>query len=100
MKDRKSQVAQNRMKNLANLAEDNARGTKRTRQQATIDNDPNDTFGANDEDWMVYNDITQNPEALDEAIEDEYKEIVDLEGILLEYDPNFTEEDTLDAQYD
>lgn len=99
-KDRKSQVAQNRMKNLANLAEDNARGTKRTRQQATIDNDPNDTFGANDEDWMVYNDITQNPEALDEAIEDEYKEIVDLEGILLEYDPNFTEEDTLDAQYD
>lgn len=100
LKDRKSQVSQNRMKNLASLAEDNGRGTKRTRQQATIDNDPNDTFGANDDDWMVYNDITQNPEALDEAIEDEYKEIVDLEGILLEHDPNFTEEDTLDAQYD
>lgn len=100
MKDRKSQMSQNRMKNLATLAEDGGRGTKRTRQQATIDNDPNDTFGANDEDWGVYNDITQNPEALEELIEEEYKEIVDLEGQLLEYDPNFTEEDTMDAQYD
>lgn len=99
MKDRKSQVAQNRMKNLANLAEDAPRG-KRGRQHATIDKDPNDTFGANDEDWQIYNDITANPEAFDELLEDEYKEIVELEGKLLEYDPNFTEEDTLDAQYD
>lgn len=101
MKDRKSQISQNRMKNLATLAEDTSRGSsKRTRQQATIDNDPNDTFGANDEDWTVYNDISQSPEALEEAIEEEYKEIVALERILLEHDPNFTEEDTLDAQYD
>lgn len=100
MKDRKSQMSQNRMKNLATLAEDSGRGAKRTRQQATIDNDPNDTFGANDDDWGVYNDITQNPEALEELIEEEYKEIVDLEGQLLEHDPNFTEEDTMDAQYD
>lgn len=99
MKDRKSQVAQNKMKNLANLAEDSPR-QKRSRHQASIDNDPNDTFGANDEDWQVYNDITANPEAFDELLEDEYKEIVELEGKLLEYDPNFTEEDTLDAQYD
>ncbi|QLG72535.1 hypothetical protein HG535_0D02430 [Zygotorulaspora mrakii] len=101
MKDRKSQISQNRMKNLATLAEDGARGnSKRTRQQATIDNDPNDTFGANDDDWSVYNDITQNPEALEQIIEEEYKEIVDLEGVLLEHDPNFTDEDTMDAQYD
>ncbi|CDH11269.1 probable ARP5-Actin-related protein [Zygosaccharomyces bailii ISA1307] len=101
MKDRKSQISQNRMKNLATLAEDTSRGSsKRTRQQATIDNDPNDTFGANDDDWTVYNDISQSPEALEEAIEEEYKEIVALEGVLLEHDPNFTEEDTLDAQYD
>ncbi|CCK71971.1 actin-related protein ARP5 KNAG_0I01860 [Huiozyma naganishii CBS 8797] len=101
MKDRKSQVAQNRMKNLANLAEDSPRsGSKRSRGQATIDNDPNDTFGANDEDWLVYQDITKNPEEFEEALEEEYKDIVELEGMLLEYDPTFTEEDTLDAQYD
>ncbi|EDO16711.1 hypothetical protein Kpol_1003p16 [Vanderwaltozyma polyspora DSM 70294] len=101
MKDRKSQAAQNRMKNLATLAEDNVRqGGKRNRDQATIDNDPNDTFGADDEDWMVYNDISQNPEALDEAIEEDYKDIVEIEKELLEFDPNFTGEDTLDAQYD
>lgn len=101
MKDRKSQASQKRMKNLANLAEDTPQsGSKRSRQQATIDNDPNDTFGANDDDWAVYNDVTQNPEALDELIEEDYREIVELEGQLLEFDPNFTEEDTLDAQYD
>ncbi|CCC71192.1 hypothetical protein NCAS_0G03050 [Naumovozyma castellii] len=101
MKDRKSQAAQNRMKNLANLSEDNPRSSsKRSRQQASIDNDPNDTFGTNDEDWLVYNDVTQNPEAFEELLEDEYKDIVELEGLLLEHDPNFTEEDTLEAQYD
>ncbi|CCH61440.1 hypothetical protein TBLA_0E03860 [Henningerozyma blattae CBS 6284] len=101
MKDRKSQTFQNRMKNLATLAEDNVKsGSKRTRQQATIDNDPNDTFGANDEDWAVYNDIAMNEDAFEEALEEEYNEIVALERRLLEFDPNFTEEDTLDAQYD
>ncbi|AAS51667.2 ADL253Cp [Eremothecium gossypii ATCC 10895] len=100
MKDRKSQAAQKRMKNIASLAEDNTSNNKRSRQQATIDNDPNDTFGANDDDWMIYNDISQNPEALDEALEEEYKVIVEIEKELLEHDPHFTEEDTLDAQYD
>lgn len=101
MKDRKSQASQKRMKNLANLAEDTPRSnTKRSRQQTTIDNDPNDMFGANDDDWAVYNDVAQNPEALDELIEEDYREIVELEGQLLEFDPTFTEEDTLDAQYD
>ncbi|AET38778.1 actin-related protein ARP5 Ecym_3285 [Eremothecium cymbalariae DBVPG len=100
MKDRKSQAAQKRMKNIASLAEDKISGNKRSKQQATIDNDPNDTFGANDDDWMIYNDISQNPEALDEALEEEYKTIVEIEKELLEHDPTFTEEDTLDAQYD
>lgn len=99
MKDRKSQATQRRMKNLASLAEDSITNGKRSRQ-ATIDNDPSDTFGANDDDWMIYNDISLTPEALDESIEDDYREIVELEKSLLEFDPNFTEEDTLDAQYD
>lgn len=99
MKDRKSQATQRRMKNLASLAEDNVANGKRARQ-TTIDNDPADTFGANDDDWMIYNDISLTPEALDESIEEEYRDIVELEKSLLEYDPSFTEEDTLDAQYD
>ncbi|CAG97943.1 actin-related protein ARP5 [Kluyveromyces lactis] len=99
MKDRKSQATQRRMKNLASLAEDSVGPGKRSRQ-ATIDNDPSDTFGANDDDWTIYNDIAITPEALDESIEDEYREIVELEKSLLEFDPSFTEEDTLDAQYD
>lgn len=99
MKDRKSQATQRRMKNLASLAEDNIGVGKRSRQ-ATIDNDPMDTFGANDDDWMIYNDISITPEALDESIEEEYRDIVELEKALLEFDPSFTEEDTLDAQYD
>lgn len=105
LKDRKSQVSQSRMKNIASLADDGSRGpnpagAKRNRQQATIDNDPNDTFGANDDDWLVYSDIAQGPEALEELIEEDYNEIVELERLLLEHDPNFTDEDTLDAQYD
>lgn len=100
MKDRKSQAAQKRMKNIALLTEETSSGTKRSRQQTTIDNDPNDTFGANDDDWMIYNDISNNPEALNEILEEEYKSIVELEKNLLEFDPNFTEEDTLDSQYD
>lgn len=100
IKYRKSQAAQKRMKNIASLAEDKISNNKRTRQQVTIDNDPNDTFGADDDDWMIYNDISQNPEALAAEIEEEYKIIVEIEKELLENDPTFTEEDTLDAQYD
>ncbi|KAL6944441.1 hypothetical protein ACO0RG_001178 [Hanseniaspora osmophila] len=100
MKDRKSAASQMRMKNLASLADDVAIGNKRTRQQATIDNDPNDTFGTNDDDWAVYRDVASNPELLDEILDEEYKKILELEQALLEHDPNFTEEDTVDAQYD
>lgn len=101
MKDRKSQAFQNRMKNLATLAEDNVKtGSKRSRAQATIDNDPNDTFGANDEDWLVYNNLSMSDEAFEESLEEDYNKIIALERRLLEFDPNFTEEDTLDAQYD
>ncbi|KAL6948697.1 hypothetical protein ACO0QE_001170 [Hanseniaspora vineae] len=100
MKDRKSAASQMRMKNLATLADDVAIGNKRTRQQATIDNDPNDTFGTNDDDWAVYRDVASNPELLDEILDEEYKKIIELEQALLEHDPNFTEEDTVDAQYD
>ncbi|SSD60088.1 probable Actin-related protein 5 [Saccharomycodes ludwigii] len=109
MKDRKSQSSQRRMKNLTALADDqpstgngkrSRSHTQQHQQTVTIDNDPNDTFGANDDDWLIYKEVGATPESLDEAIEEEYKKIIDLEKILLEHDPNFTEEDTLDAQYD
>lgn len=99
MKDRKSMAAQQRMKNIADLANDengstNANSRKRRRNaNATIDNDPNDTFGANDDDWNLYRDIS-NVTLEEEQAEDNIQ-ILKLESELLEHDPNFHHEDTL-----
>ncbi|CEP20499.1 ARP5 [Cyberlindnera jadinii] len=101
LSDRKSLAAQMRMKSIASLAADEtvrSSGAKRKRNGATIDNDPNDTFGANDDDWAIYRDISTVDD--EEIIEEEDQEILKLEKELLEYDPNFTEEDTLEAQFD
>lgn len=63
-KDRKSAAAQQRMKYIADLANDENGSTssqsrkRRRNANATIDNDPNDTFGANDDDWNMYREIT------------------------------------------
>lgn len=98
MKDRKSMAAQQRMKNIADLANDQSGAANRKRKKnpnVTIDNDPNDTFGANDDDWNAYRDISNA--ALEEEQDDTYQEILKLEEDLLEYDPNFHHEDTLAA---
>lgn len=101
MKDRKSMAAQQRMKNIADLANDETRSTsaasrkRRRNANATIDNDPNDTFGANDDDWSVYRDISNA--TLEEEQEEDNKAILKLEEQLLMYDPNFHHEDTLAA---
>lgn len=98
MKDRKSMAAQQRMKTIANLANDltsstTAASRKRRRNvNVTIDNDPNDTFGANDDDWNAYRD-TSNA-ALEEEQTETNNEILKLELELLEHDPNFHHEDT------
>lgn len=100
-KDRKSMAAQQRMKNIADLANDengstNSASRKRRRNvSSTIDNDPNDTFGANDDDWSVYRDISNK--TLEEDQEADNEEVVKLEEELLKYDPNFHQEDTLAA---
>ena len=63
MKDRKS-IAAKRMKTIAELANNltgstTAASRKRRRNvNVTIDNDPNDTFGANDDDWNAYRDTS------------------------------------------
>ncbi|CCE86447.1 Piso0_004937 [Millerozyma farinosa CBS 7064] len=100
-KDRKSAATQQRMKNIADLANDASGSTsaasrkRRRNANATIDNDPNDTFGANDDDWGIYRDISNA--AVEEEQEEDYAKIVAIEEKLIKYDPEFTEDDTLAA---
>lgn len=100
-KDRKSMAAQQRMKNIADLANDETGSTaaasrkRRRNANATIDNDPNDTFGANDDDWNAYRDITNV--SLEEQQADDNENVLKIEEELLKYDPNFNHEDTLAA---
>ncbi|ODV79974.1 actin-like ATPase domain-containing protein [Suhomyces tanzawaensis NRRL Y-17324] len=101
-KDRKSMAAQQRMKNITDLANDqsvgasgNASNRKRRRAAASIDNDPTDTFGANDDDWGVYREITNS--SLEEDLDQISKQIVAIEEDLLNYDPSFHHEDTFSA---
>ncbi|RLV95355.1 Actin-related protein 5 [Spathaspora sp. JA1] len=100
-KDRKSAAAQRRMKNIADLANDETGSTsaaqrkRRRNANATIDNDPNDTFGANDDDWNMYRDITNT--SVEEEMNSIMTEITNLEEDLLKYDPNFHHEDTFAA---
>ncbi|EGW34252.1 uncharacterized protein SPAPADRAFT_54412 [Spathaspora passalidarum NRRL Y-27907] len=100
-KDRKSAAAQQRMKNIADLANDETGSTSATQRKrrrnanATIDNDPNDTFGANDDDWNLYRDISNT--SIEEEMTNIMTEITNLEDDLLKYDPNFHHEDTFAA---
>ena len=109
LNDRKSKASQMRMKNIASLADDapvqssdneDRRGRKRrhNNKPATVDNDPNDTFGANDDDWAVYRDIAGIDD--EEISAEELEEIYTLEKQLLEFDPNFTMDDTQERQFD
>lgn len=101
MKDRKSMAAQQRMKTIADLANDltsstSAASRKRRRNvNVTIDNDPNDTFGTNDDDWNAYRD--NSTAALEEEQTETNNEILRLEEDLLEHDPEFHHEDTFAA---
>lgn len=100
-KDRKSAAAQQRMKYIADLANDENGSTssqsrkRRRNANTTIDNDPNDTFGANDEDWNMYREITNA--SVEEEMEKINNEILSLEEELLKFDPNFHHEDTFAA---
>ncbi|XMA14827.1 hypothetical protein WAI453_007618 [Rhynchosporium graminicola] len=90
--NRKSLASQIRMKSIANLAaEDN---TKKRRRGGDVDN-----FGANDDDWGVYRQIATG-DSDDEEEEDLGVSLKTLEADLLKYDPDFTDQHTLDAQTD
>ncbi|TVY22718.1 Actin-like protein [Lachnellula hyalina] len=92
--NRKSLASQIRMKNIANLASDTP--TKKRRRGGDDDN-----FGANDDDWGVYRQIaTGDGGSDDEEEEDLGAGLKTLEADLLKYDPEFTDQHTLDAQTD
>lgn len=90
--NRKSLASQMRMKTLANLASD---GPKKRRRGGD-----DDTFGANDEDWGVYRTVATGDQSDDEEEEDVSGMLKSVEEQLLKYDPEFTEQHTLDAQSD
>lgn len=94
LQDRKSQASQLRMKNLAVLMGDN----NRPKRRRGGDEGDDDTFGADDADWAVYQDLG-NDDSGDED-EEAQKEIKRLEDLLLEHDPNFTVLDIQEAGID
>ncbi|KAL7789472.1 actin-like protein [Trichoderma ceciliae] len=90
--NRKSLASQIRMKSIANLASDNP--TKKRRRGGDDDN-----FGANDDDWGVYRQIAVGDNSDEEQEEEDLaSSLKTLEQDLLKYDPNFTYENTQDAQ--
>lgn len=101
LSNRKSMASQMRMKNIAALASNESGRGKRRRGAATAnkgDDDPDDTFGADDGDWSVYRDIANASDS--EEDEGELKAVQRVEAELLKHDPNFTIEDTREAALD
>ncbi|KYK59477.1 Actin-related protein, ARP5 class [Drechmeria coniospora] len=92
--NRKSLASQIRMKSIANLASDTP--TKKRRRGGD-----DDTFGANDDDWGVYRQITVGENSDDEQEEEDLAATVkQLEQDLLQYDAEFDYEQTQEAQSD
>lgn len=92
--NRKSLASQIRMKSIANLASDQP-GKKRRR------GGDDDDFGANDDDWGVYRQITVGENSDDEHEEEDLSSTLrSLEQELLQYDAGFNYENTLEAQSD
>lgn len=92
--NRKSLASQIRMKSIANLASDAP--TKKRRRGGDDDN-----FGANDDDWGVYRQITVGDNSDDEQEEEDLmSNLKNLEQDLLRHDPNFDYENTHEAQSD
>lgn len=104
--DRKSLAAQQRMKTITDMASDKPIVKKKRKKGET-----EDTFGADDEDWLVYREIVSPrygnqcvKEVLiaclqggedSEAEDDDQQQIQKIEDTLLKHDPNFTANDTI-----
>ncbi len=99
--NRKSLANQIRMKNIANLASDTPTGAGRKRRRGGDDDD----FGADDADWGIYRSVAIGANKGDSDDDEEGEEdleaaVRELEQDLLQYDEDFTYENTLDAQKD
>ncbi|KAK7468428.1 Actin-related protein 5 [Stygiomarasmius scandens] len=88
MSDRKSAAAQARMKNIANLANDE-RVSKKKRKGGG-----EDMFGADDADWAIYRKINTNTISDSSDEEDDLEKLSQIEQKLLDHDPEFTLEHT------
>lgn len=97
LSDRRSHASQMRMRMMASLADDGAgneingkenRKRKRGKQE--------DTFGKDDEDWLVYREISKEEESDDET--DDTEQLAIYEEQLLQYDPNFVPEEILELR--
>lgn len=100
LSDRKSLASQMRMKSIANLASDTPASKKRRRGgPAPSGEGGDDDFGRNDDDWSVYRTIG-NGEEEDEEEEEMNVALKTIEAQLLEFDPEFGDADTHDAQSD
>ncbi|CDS05618.1 hypothetical protein LRAMOSA08146 [Lichtheimia ramosa] len=87
--DRRSRASQLRMRSIANLASDTPTGKRRRRGQEE------DTFGADDEDWMIYREISREDESDEE--EEDLSMLNQYESLLLQYDPDFLPEHSFEA---
>jgi actin-related protein 5 len=101
--NRKSLASQIRMKNIANLASDAPVGASGSRKRRRGGDD--DDFGADDADWGVYRSVAIGANKGDSDDEEEGEEDLEasvraLEADLLEYDKEFSYDQTLDAQKD
>ncbi|KAI6153133.1 chromatin remodeling complex subunit [Pisolithus tinctorius] len=92
LSDRKSAVAQARMKNIASLAADDRVSRRRGRLVQTDWAWKEDMFGADDEDWAIYRKINTAAPSSDE--EDDIQQLQLVESKLLAHDPTFTTQHT------
>ncbi|KAL0078787.1 hypothetical protein J3Q64DRAFT_1638036 [Phycomyces blakesleeanus] len=88
--DRRSRASQMRMRSIANLASDSPSPKRRRKGQEE------DTFGADDDDWMIYREINREDESDDE--EEDLSLLNQYESMLLEFDPDFKPEDSYEAR--
>ncbi|KAF7732280.1 Nuclear actin-protein involved in chromatin remodeling [Apophysomyces ossiformis] len=87
--DRRSRASQMRMRSIANLANDSPTSKRRRKGQEE------DTFGADDEDWMIYREISREDESDEE--EEDLSLLNQYESLLLQYDPEFLPEHSYEA---
>ncbi|KAG0227057.1 Nuclear actin-protein involved in chromatin remodeling [Actinomortierella wolfii] len=88
LSDRRSHASQMRMKNIAALASDAPPPKRRRKGQ------DEDTFGADDEDWMVYREISKEDDSEDE---EDAQLLNQYEESLLKHDPEFLQEHRMNA---